>query len=34
MTSWRYVTDESVGAAEGLAADEALMLRHGRDERS
>ena len=34
MSNWRYLTDESVGAADGLAADEALMLRHGRDERS
>lgn len=33
MSSWRYLTDESVGAAEGLAADEALMLRYGRAER-
>lgn len=34
MSTWRYLTDEGVGAAEGLAADEALMLRYGRDERS
>ena len=32
MTGWRYLTEEAVGAAEGLAADEALMLHHGRDE--
>lgn len=34
MSTWRYLTDDGVGAAEGLAADEALMLRYGRDERS
>ncbi|GAC1686381.1 MAG: lipoate--protein ligase family protein [Candidatus Dormibacteraceae bacterium] len=34
VSTWRYLTDESVGAAEGLAADEALMLRYGRDERA
>ncbi len=34
MTTWRYLIDEGVGAAEGLAADEALMRRYGRDERS
>ena len=33
-STWRYLTDEGVGAAAGLAADEALMLRYGRDERS
>jgi lipoate-protein ligase A len=27
---WRYITDDAVDAAEGLAADEALMLSHGR----
>ncbi len=32
MNPWRFLTGESVGAAEGLAADEALMLRYGRDE--
>jgi len=32
MSTWRYLTDDSVGAAAGLAADEALMLRYGRDE--
>ena len=31
MSTWRYVTDEGVGAAEGLATDEALMLRYGRE---
>ena len=34
MSSWRFLTGEGVGAAEGLATDEALMLRYGRDERS
>jgi lipoate---protein ligase len=34
MSNWRYLTDESVSAAEGLAADEALMLPYGRNERS
>lgn len=34
MSTWRYLTDGGVGAAEGLATDEALMLRYGRDERS
>ncbi len=34
MSTWRLLTDEGVGAAEGLAADEALMLRYGRGERS
>jgi lipoate-protein ligase A len=33
MNDWRYLTGESVGAAEGLAADEALMLHYGRGER-
>ncbi|MEE8485333.1 MAG: hypothetical protein V3S38_02100, partial [Acidimicrobiia bacterium] len=28
---WRYITNDEVGAAEGLAADEALMSSHGRD---
>jgi len=27
---WRYLTDDNVGAAEGLAVDEALMWAHGR----
>ncbi len=31
MTVWRYLTDDGVGAAEGLAADEALMHAHARD---
>ncbi len=31
MSTWRYLADEGVGAAAGLATDEALMLRHGRD---
>ncbi len=30
MTTWRYLTEDGVGAAEGLAADEAMMLRYGR----
>ncbi len=34
MSAWRYLTAQSVGAAEGLAADEALMLHYGRDERA
>jgi lipoate---protein ligase len=34
MSAWRYLRDESVGAAAGLAADEALMLRYGRDEQA
>jgi lipoate---protein ligase len=32
MSPWRFLTDEGVRAADGLAADEALMLRYGRDE--
>jgi lipoate-protein ligase A len=32
MSTWRYLADEGVGAAAGLAADEALMLRYGRDQ--
>ncbi len=32
MSSWRLITDDGVGAADGLAADEALMLHHGRDQ--
>lgn len=32
MNIWRYLTDDGVGADEGLAADEALMLRYGRDD--
>jgi lipoate-protein ligase A len=31
MTSWRYLTDDGAGAAEGLALDEALMAGVGRD---
>ncbi len=31
MTTWRYLTDDEAGAADGLATDEALMLRHGRE---
>ena len=34
MSAWRYLTGDAVGAAEGLAADEALMLRYGRGEES
>ena len=30
MTRWRYLEDDGVDAAAGLAADEALMLRCGR----
>ncbi len=30
MTEWRYLSDDGVGAAEGLAADEAMMFHHGR----
>ncbi len=30
MTGWRYLEEEGVDAASGLAADEALMLRYGR----
>ena len=30
MTRWRYLEDDGVEAAAGLAADEALMLRYGR----
>ncbi len=32
MTHWRYLSDDGAGAAEGLAADEAMMLRYGRGE--
>ena len=32
MTIWRYITDDSVGAAEGLALDEALCAGYGRDD--
>jgi lipoate-protein ligase A len=34
MTVWRLLDGEGVGAAEGLAFDEAMMLRHGRGEQS
>lgn len=34
MTSWRYLEDDAVGAADGLATDEALMLPYGRSERT
>jgi len=30
MTEWRYLTDDEVDAADGLAVDEALMARYGR----
>ncbi len=30
MTLWRYLEDDAVGAADGLATDEALMLPYGR----
>ncbi len=30
MTTWRYLTDDGAGAAGGLATDEALMSRYGR----
>lgn len=30
MNVWRLITDDGTGAAEGLAADEGLMLHHGR----
>ncbi len=33
MTVWRLLDGEGVGAAEGLAFDEAMMLRYGRGER-
>lgn len=32
MTTWRLLTDDGAGAAEGLALDEALMSRYARDE--
>ncbi len=31
MITWRYLSDDGVGAADGLATDEALMSRHGRE---
>ncbi len=31
MTTWRYLSDDGAGAAGGLATDEALMSRHGRE---
>ena len=31
MTTWRYLSDDGAGAAGGLATDEALMARHGRE---
>ncbi len=31
MTTWRYLSDDSAGAADGLATDEALMSHHGRE---
>ncbi len=33
MTTWRYLMDDSVGAAEGLALDEAIAASYGRDDR-
>ncbi len=30
MNAWRYLTDDEVAAADGLAVDEALMTRYGR----
>jgi lipoate-protein ligase A len=30
-THWRYLTSDAVGAAEGLARDEALMSPHSRE---
>lgn len=32
MTSWRYITDDAVAAAAGLARDESLMHHYGRGE--
>ncbi len=34
MNAWRYLSDDGAGAADGLAADEAMMLGYGRDETS
>lgn len=34
MSTWRYITGDGVGAAEGLALDEALMASVGRDARN
>ena len=34
MSAWRLICDEGASAAEGLAADEALMLRYGRGEQT
>jgi lipoate---protein ligase len=31
MRLWRLITDDGAGAANGLAADEGIMLRYGRD---
>ncbi len=31
MTTWRYLSDDGAGAADGLATDEALMTCHGRE---
>ncbi len=31
MITWRYLSDDGAGAADGLATDEALMSRHGRE---
>ena len=31
MTIWRYLCDDGAGAGSGLATDEALMARHGRE---
>ncbi|MFQ5522536.1 MAG: hypothetical protein ACE5F5_03040 [Acidimicrobiia bacterium] len=33
MKTWRYITNDSVGGAEGLALDEALCAAYGRDDR-
>ncbi len=31
MNEWRYLTDDEIGAASGLASDESIMARYGRD---
>lgn len=34
MSRWRYITDDGVGGADGLAVDEALMACHGRGQQA
>jgi lipoate-protein ligase A len=34
VRTWRLISDDGAGAAEGLAGDEALMLHYGRDEQA